>query len=90
MRRELYYSLYDAECAADAWAQRNGGLVVGLSVEAYPLRGTILADDDIAYKDERFTRNMNEPWTELQAVRVVDELSLEDTALFGYYEDMID
>ena len=90
MRRELYYSLYDAECAADAWAQRNGGLVVGLAVEAYPLRGTILAGDDIAYEDERFTRNMGDPWTELQAVRVVDELTLEDTALFGYFEDMID
>ncbi len=94
MRTEVYYTLYDAECAAVWFAEKNNGYVVGAHVETkdiYPLRGTV--DPNRAdCTDYRFTRNTEhmELPTELDAVRVVDRDTLQDIGLFGYLEDMID
>lgn len=93
MRTELYYTLYDAECAATAYAGKHDGLVVGANVETegiYPLRGTV-APRDADFTDPRFLRNTeNAVPEELDAVRVIDRETREDIGLFGYLEDMID
>lgn len=94
MRTEVFYTLYDAECAACAYAEKHNGLVVGAHVETadiYPLRGTI-DPVRVDFTDPRFFRNTEgcELPTELDAVRVVDRNTLEDIGLFGYMEDMID
>lgn len=91
MRKELYYTLYDAECAAHAYAEKHGGLVVGAHIETkdiYPLRGTV-DPGHVDYTDGRFVRN-TELLDELDAVRVIDKTTHEDIGLFGYLEDMID
>lgn len=87
---QIYYSLYDAECAADVYAQRHDGLVVGTQVEMLPLRGTIAEDDHADYEDDRFTRNIGTRPEVMEAVRVIDKETLKDIALFGYYTDEID
>ena len=94
MRTELYYSLYDAECAASDYADDHNGLVVGMDIETegiYPLRGTV-NPAKVDFTDYRYTRNTdNDPVRdELNAVRVIDRKTHEDIGLFGYLEDMID
>lgn len=94
MRTEIFYTLYDAEWAACGYAEKHNGYVVGAHVETkdiYPLRGKVnpvRAD----YTDYRFTKNTEGCVLpeELDAVRVVDQDTLEDIGLFGYLEDMID
>lgn len=87
---QIYYSLYDAECAADEYAQRHGGLVVGMQAEMLPLRGTIMEDDPADHVDDRFTKNVGTRPGTLEAVRVIDKETLKDIALFGYHTDEID
>ncbi len=94
IRKELYYTLYDAECAAVLFAEKNDGYVVGAHIETkdiYPLRGTI-EPNHVDCTDYRFTRNTEhmELPAELDAVRVVNKDTLEDIGLFGYLEDMVD
>lgn len=94
MRTEVFYTLYDAECAACAYAEKHNGLVVGAHIETeniYPLRGTVNpAHTD--FTDYRFVRNTEgcSMPSELDAVRVIDKDNHEDIGLFGYLEDMID
>lgn len=92
MRKELYYTLYEAEYAADVFASDHDGLVVGMSVELLPLRGTIQADGKVDYTDPRYSEHAGDyPDTvEVEAVRVVDKSTYRDIALFGYLEDEID
>lgn len=90
MRKELYYSLYDAECAASAYAKDHNGLVVGMDVELLPLRGVIDDRSRIDYEDRRFTKNVPTWSGETAAVRVIDKDSYQDIALFGYWDDEID
>ena len=92
MRKELYYTLYEAEYAADVFASDHDGLVVGMSVELLPLRGTIQADGKVDYTDPRYSEHAGDyPDTvQVEAVRVVDKSTHRDIALFGYLEDEID
>ena len=92
--KEIYYTLYDAECAACTYASDHDGLVVGTDMETegmYPLRGTV-EPVHADFTDYRFVRNTeNGPLPEeLQAVRVISKETGEDIGLFGYLEDMID
>lgn len=93
MRKEVYYTLYDAECAACTYAGDHDGLVVGIHPETagiYPLRGTV-KPRDADFTDPRFLRNTESAvQEELDAVRVIDRETREDIGLFGYLEDMID
>lgn len=93
MRKEVYYTLYDAECAACTYAGDHDRLVVGMHAETtgiYPLRGTV-EPRDADFTDQRFLRNTEGAVPEkLDAVRVIDRDNHEDIALFGYLEDMID
>lgn len=92
MRKELYFTLYDAENAAMDYAIEHSGLVVGMDVELLPLRGTIDLDESVDYIDGRYEKHIDD-YPDLEkvgAVRVIDRDTLEDTALFGYIEDMID
>ena len=92
MRKELYYTLYEAEYAADVFASDHDGLVVGMAVELLPLRGAIQADGKVDYTDPRYSEHVGDyPDTaEVEAVRVVDKSTHGDIALFGYLEDEID
>ncbi len=90
MIKELYYSLYDAECAASAYAKDHNGLVVGMDVELLPLRGGFDDRAIIDYEDPRFTKNVPCWSGEVAAVQVVDRDTLDVIALFGYWDDEID
>ena len=90
MRKELYYSLYDAECAAFSYAQGHNGLVVGHEVELLPVRGSIDDRSRIDYEDSRFTKNVPTWSGEVAAVRVVDKDTYCEIALFGYWDDEVD
>lgn len=92
MKKELYYTLYEAEYAADVFASDHDGLVVGMAVELLPLRGTIQTDEKVDYTDQRYTEHVGDysDTTEVEAVRVVDKSTYRDIALFGYLDDEID
>lgn len=92
MRKELYYTLYEAEYAADVFASDHDGLVVGMAVELLPLRGTIQTDEKVDYTDRRYTEHVGDysDTSEVEAVRVVDKSTHRDIALFGYLDDEID
>lgn len=92
MRKELYYTLYEAEYAADVFASDHDGLVVGMAVELLPLRGTIQTEGKVDYTDRRYREHVGDcPDTaEVEAVRVVDKATYKDIALFGYLTDEFD
>lgn len=90
MRKELYYTLYDAECAADVYAQNHHGLVVGMQVSLYPLRATLDDNTEFDHVDDRFERNVPSWSGTVDAVRVVDKDTHADIACFAYWDDEID
>ena len=90
MRKEIYYSLYDAERAADVYASEHNGRVVGMDVQLYPLRGMIDDRSKIDHEDIRFIQEVGCWSGEMAAVRVIDKDTFADIALFGYWDDEID
>ena len=89
MRTELYYTLYDAESAAGAFAADHGGLVVGMDFMELPLRGGF-EPSRADYTDLRYLRHVDWDPERVDAVRVVDGETRETIGLFGYVEDEID
>ena len=89
MRTELYYTRYDAESAACAFAADHGGLVVGMDFMELPLRGE-LDPSRVDFTDLRYLRRVDWNPERVYAVRVVDRDTREDVGLFGYVEDEID
>lgn len=88
MKQKIYYSLYDAECAAMAFVQDHPGSSIRMtSFGSYDY--DFIDDKADAEEDARFTENVGLWSGEATAIVVEDEAG-QILGKFGWWDDEID
>lgn len=88
MIKKLYYTLYDAECAAMAYTEDHPGTEIArTSWGSYDYK--TIDDKSNPDEDSRFTEQVGTWSGETPAIAVKDQKG-ETIALFGWWDDEID
>jgi len=88
MKQKIFYTLYDAECAAMAFQMDHPGSSIRMTSWGSYDYGFI---DDKANADEdsRFTENVG-PWSGEATAIIVEDASGQILGKFGWWTDEID
>lgn len=88
MKQKIFFTLYDAECAAFDYTESNPGTyIVRKAGGAYDYG--VIDDRADAEEDPRFTENVGVWGGEVPAIVVLNP-ACEIEAKFGWWEDEID
>ena len=88
MEKKIYYTLYDAERAAQVYVLEHPDTEIATRHNCYEY--ATIDDHSDADEDERFVREVGIWSGEMAAIQVRDTNTWQVVALFGWWEDEID
>lgn len=88
MKQKIYYTLYDAECAAMDFVKNNPGSQINRNYSG-SYRYGVIDDNSNADEDSRFVQNVGTWSGEMPAIEVIGANG-EVIGKFGYWDDEID